>query len=143
MPVAWLPKLELPNENPDEGAAVVDEEVELKGENEKPVLAGLALAELKLDQNENEGALAPGVAVEDVDVAGEAAAGLPKLNDGREAEVLEGAADVDGAALEAEPFVAGLKGLALLFRLLVAGAEDDAEDVEAVFLSTPWRCFRY
>lgn len=132
-----------PNENVDLGTSVAlpcDVVVD-RGENENPAPAGLAV--LVLDPNEKDGTEPPEPAVDAVGVD----VGLPKLKLGSEVVV-------DGAAA-LEPFVAGLKGIALPLRLPpvveadAVGAEIVEADVvaadamEADVVLTPSRCPLY
>lgn len=112
-----------------------------RGENEKPVLVGLAL-----EPKEKEGVL---VAVAPDDVEAGTAAGLPKLKLGRAGVVVgaedEAADDVEEAEMGDAPLLAGLNGLAVLFTvlpLLEDVAVDAVEEAGAAF-STPSRCLRY
>lgn len=127
-----------PNENVDLGASVFAAcvaPVVDRGENENPAPAGLAVFVFDpLEPNEKDGTLAVALAP-DVD-GGAVEAGLPKLKLGSEVVV-------DGAL---EPFVEGLKGLALALRLFVVEGADEVvgADVEGADEGlTPSRCFLY
>lgn len=137
------PELDAPNENEEE-AGVAEDWAELevgRGEKEKPVPAGLVLLPLELDPKEKEGALeAEALAEGPLNVEAGVVADLLKLKLGRLDEQVE-PAEGAGTAVEDEPLVAGLNGLAVALKEPVL--PDDGAELSEGDLSTLSRCLRY